>query len=742
MLEWISRLNRVQQGRGFQIGASAVVIAAMLVGFGWLFIKPPAPDALGPQLPSVTSAIEKGAIGPGAAPGGNDSQAQNGPAQNGQAQNGEAQNGQPGDKADAPTAEERSTEAIVRDVIAARADPTALGVALAIGGGLALAVIWLGVGLLYLALGVVAIGAIKLGPVLHVGQGYVAVAVGVLILTAVFVALMQVARLLTGYSMWMLVFAAVALGVGVGVGLGVSSAVPGSKAGPAGVLAGMAAFAAAFVPMVRFTMSMQPGAVSAIARNTLAEAVRLRLSVVFLVLLILGLAGLPQLLDPHEFLRYRVQSFLQYGVGGTFWLIGLLVVLFGVASVAFDQRDKTIWQTMTKPVSPAQYVLGKWLGVAMLAGVLLAVCGSGVYLFTEYLRNQPAAHEVRAYVAEDGRLISNDRMILETQVLSARETVQIEPWQIDEKRFDEGLNERVEAILQEEAVPGETQEARDQRRAQVLARIAGDLRKSVLQAQRVIGPGDSGVYRFNGLQDARTSNRPLVLRYKVNSGGNMPDVLYRITFQFRGAQAEVREVPLAQMLTMPLLPGIVGDDGTVEVQITNGDVFKGAREGANPESISFPPDGLEITYAAGSFRMNFLRVIAILWVKLAFLAMVGVVAGTFLSFPVACLVSLTVFFSAEGASFTKSALDNYATEDRQGKTLIFNTIVSKVAEAVSGTFQVYSDLRPTARLVEGLRLGWADAASGTAVLLLSTVVLYVIGVFVMKKRELAIYSGQ
>jgi ABC-type transport system involved in multi-copper enzyme maturation permease subunit len=716
----------VQQGRGFQLGASVVVLALMVIGFGWLFLRPPAPDIMPPQPPDVNAAIAKGAVGANTAA----------PA------DANTPEGQANPENGGLSADEQSTLAIVRDVVAARADTTALGVAIALGAALSLAVIWLGIGLFYLALVVVAAGAVKLGPVLHIGEGYIAVAVGVMILTAVFIALMQLAKLLTSYSLWMLVFAVVALGVGVGVGLGVSAALPGGSAGPAGVLAGFVAFAAAFVPLVRFTMTMQPGAVSAIAKNTLAEAVRLRLSVVFLVLLILGLAALPQLLDANEFLRYRVQSFLQYGIGGTFWLIGLLVVLFAVASVAFDQRDKTIWQTMTKPVSAAQYVLGKWLGVSLLAAVLLAVCGSGVYLFTEYLRNQPATHEVRAYVAEEGRLISDDRMILETQVLSARDTVQIEPWQIDETKFKDSLNARVESILQDGAVPGETAASRDARRSQVTSRIEGDLRKAVQQSQRVIGPGASVVYRFDGLQAAKTSNRPLVLRYKVNAGSNMPDVLYRVTFQFRGAPAEVREVPLAQMLTMPLLPNIVDDDGTVEVQITNGDVFRGGREAFNPESMSFPPDGLEITYAAGSFRMNFLRVMVILWVKLAFLAMVGVVAGTFLSFPVACLVSLTVFFAAEGASFTQSALDNYQTEDREGKTLILNTIVSNVAEIVSRTFKVYSDLRPTSRLVEGLRLSWSDAATGMVVLLLSTVVLYAIGVYVMKRRELAIYSGQ
>lgn len=102
------------------------------------------------------------------------------------------------------------------------------------------------------------------------------------------------------------------------------------------------------------------------------------------------------MLDPEQPLRYRVQSFLQYSVGGSFWLIAVLVLTFTTASICFEQRDKVIWQTMTKPVSHAKYLLGKWVGVTGLAAVLLLVCGAAIFMFTEYLRDQPAKDEGRA----------------------------------------------------------------------------------------------------------------------------------------------------------------------------------------------------------------------------------------------------------------------------------------------------------------------------------------------------------
>ena len=85
--------------------------------------------------------------------------------------------------------------------------------------------------------------------------------------------------------------------------------------------------------------------VFAIARNVLVESVRLKISLVFIVLLVFFLAGLPFFLDPAQPLRYRVQMFLTYGTGGAFWTLALLTVL--LAGCAGQQ------QVETAPARPA-----------------------------------------------------------------------------------------------------------------------------------------------------------------------------------------------------------------------------------------------------------------------------------------------------------------------------------------------------------------------------------------------------
>lgn len=575
-----------------------------------------------------------------------------------------------------PTLE--SSRAIIQGVLDAKRDPTGSIVLFGIIALLYVAAVWLDLGLTVLALSAAAAAVFALAWTTAWGKRYAPLGLGIVALTGAFTILMRLAALLLS----------------------------------------------------------SPTPITAVARTVLAEAVRLRLTLFFIVLLIFLLAALPMLLSSETSLRYRVQQFLQYGVSGSFHLIALLTVLFAVATVTFDQRDKTIWQTITKPVAPWQYVTGKFLGVWVLAGVLLAVTGSGVFLFVEYLRAQPAQGEGEAYASVD-QTISEDRLLLDRLVLAAREKRDAEPLPVNEEQLRLNIQQKVEMEV-ERLQASINPEERVLDRAKIAADMAASLRKAVQVSYRTLGPGDIREFRFTGLRAARESRGVLFLRYKINAGSNDPTTLYRLTIQIGNSAPEVFEVTLGHFQTLNLVPEAIDEDGTLVLRIANGDF---TQRMANAESLTFPPDGLEVSFSAGSYRANFARVFVVLWIKLAFLAMLGVCMGTFLSFPVACMVAITVFFAAEGSSFLRGALENYWTEDEKGKTLYVNTVVSWIAGGISWFFQLYGDLRPTQKLVEGVRLTWGTVAQGTAMSLAMTGVLYLGATIALRRRELAVYSG-
>lgn len=657
----LARADRVQQSRLFKVSASGAIIAALIIfiiGYAIAVSRTPAPvlEEFGsiPVQPEEVAADDPARV---SAPGGEPEFA-------------------PGTSDPAMQA----TRAIINDVLSAQRDITGVVYLAVVIALVALAAVWLNLGLTMLALAVLAAGVFGLAWTTAFGRKYAPLGIGVVALAGSFSILMQLAR------------------------VALSSAKP----------------------------------VPAIARTVLAEAVRLRLSMFFIVMLIFLMASLPMLLQADMSLRYRVQQFLTYGVSGSFHLIAFLTVLFAVATVTFDQRDKTIWQTITKPVSASQYVLGKFLGVWVLAGVLLAVSGSGVFLFVEYLKSQPAAGEGEAYLSTDGS-ISKDRVLLNNMVLAARESRDIDPLKADEAQLRKNIEEKVDAELARLQAALDTTQTRDLKREDILASLTRDLRKSIQIYHRSIPPGKTQTYNFSDLGAARDSNRLLFLRFKVNAGSNAPDSLYRMTFQLGSSEAFVREVGLGQTQVIEFLPTAIDENGDLSLRIANGDVFQ---QMMNPETAVFPPDGLEISFSAGSFRANFFRVFAVLWLKLAFLAMLGVCLGTFLSFPVACLVALTIFFAAEGSVFLKASLENYWTADKDGKTLYFNLFVSAIAESIAWFFQLYGGLRPNQKLVEGLRLTWASVAQGGLMAFAMTLVLYFSATLALRRRELATYSGQ
>ncbi|MBX3381123.1 MAG: hypothetical protein KF805_13600 [Phycisphaeraceae bacterium] len=575
-----------------------------------------------------------------------------------------------------PSAEESNAQVAVRainSILARQADTTQVIVPVLGATLFAVLVIWLGLGLSYLGIAVALVGLYFVGKALPGTRSWVIFLVGAGALWAIFIGLIATGRLLLS----------------------------------------------------------APHQVFSIARNTLDQAVRMKVSAVFVVLLVILLAALPLLLDPKDTLRYRVQNFLQYGTGLSYTIIAVLTVLFSVYTVATEQRDRVIWQTVTKPVAAWQYVLGKWLGVVMLSAVLLSVTGGAVYLFTEYLRSQPAQGERKAFVTEDGSVMSADRRILETQVLTARVTVLPEPPALDEKAINESVEARIKA--EQHNRPDFGKDPADREGA------TADLIRAINIEYRTIEPGRDRIFAFSGLKTAKDNDLPVILRFRPESGSNRPDLQYILTFLFpANGSSVVEKVALAQSHTIALSPGVINDEGVMIVSIVNGDFFNRV---PNPGITYFSVDALEVSYAAGSYRMNFVRVFAVLWLKTAFVAMAGVCAATFLSFSVATLTAFGVFLVAESARFITGALENWNITDNKGHDLLFFWIIDRIATGVSAPFRFYSDLRPSQRLVEGILMPWSSVATGGLLLILLIVVLFAVGSLIFRSRELAIYSG-
>jgi hypothetical protein len=106
--------------------------------------------------------------------------------------------------------------------------------------------------------------------------------------------------------------------------------------------AGMGLLTFTFVLLTRALLIafQYPNQVLAVAHTVIKEASRSRLSLVFVILLLVGLPLLPIWLDPDTPLRFRIQTFISRSLGMTYALAACMTLFLACATVAFEIRDR------------------------------------------------------------------------------------------------------------------------------------------------------------------------------------------------------------------------------------------------------------------------------------------------------------------------------------------------------------------------------------------------------------------
>ena len=381
-----------------------------------------------------------------------------------------------------------------------------------------------------------------------------------------------------------------------------------------------------------------PGAI-AVARTVVDEAVRMRVTLVLAILVILSLPILPLLLDSSERLSYRVQFLLTWALGGTGFLLSLMTVFLGCGSLNGDIDSSRIHLTLTKPLGRAEYLFGKWLGLATVNLLLVLLAGGGVYTLTRILAAAEANNDA-------------DRRAVDEQVLTSR--LNVLPKHPSGAAFDKNLDS-ILADLEKEIPDAFRTDPVGTR-----ARIRDDYYRNWYSLK----PDRVGEFVFDGLADAKRKSRWVHLR--IRPYGDVPGIDHadvKFTMWLNG-----RPYPYVDNEHKPyLLPGgithtlelpseAIDDEGKLRVSLANKNLLiPGASQ---PVWITMRPGtGLQLLEKVGGFEPNFLWGLLIMWLKLVLIAAVAITAATFLGFPMAVLTSLLVFISAFGSSYIGDSLE-------------------------------------------------------------------------------------
>jgi hypothetical protein len=185
-----------------------------------------------------------------------------------------------------------------------------------------------------------------------------------------------------------------------------------------------------------------------------------------------------------------------------------------------------------------------------------------------------------------------------------------------------------------------------------------------------IGPENRTVYRFTGLNNLPAGTKSVQLRMKPKAATSQPFVYFVLRGNGRPVPNQMEGDLYGSNLykladnkfhVIPIQADMINEAGAIDLEVFNVRL----PDAPQPPSLTFnTKDGLEVLYRVGSFEGNLLRSMTIVWLRLAFLAMLGLAAGTFLGFPVACLLAGLFYIAAAGHGYITESFSYYAAFPR------------------------------------------------------------------------------
>ncbi|MCL2330762.1 MAG: ABC transporter permease, partial [Phycisphaerae bacterium] len=413
-------------------------------------------------------------------------------------------------------------------------------------------------------------------------------------------------------------------------------------------------------------------------------------------------------------LTSRVQSFLAYALGSTGFILSVVTVFLSCMAISEEIVNKRIFMIATKPLPRWQFVVGKWLGISVLNAALLLVCLVAILIATWLLQKLPTN-------------VAGDRGRLENEVLSARHGV---------PPITPDFRANVEQAMRQMREQGQFENATRADQSMAEQQLAENLSKS----WRSLPPRRPMQFEFRNLLVDRKAKGFLQIHMKPTHPGGLSDISLPLIIQCGDpAEPETLTNQLADSYAVGLFHSIpvpysaVNSKGVLYVMMANMD-----------PRYTFTFEGketLELMYDVGTFHWNVFRALSIIWCRLGFLAAVGLMMSSFLSFPVASMGTFLILIAASSAGFLAEALDWVAPEgyaeyrDTMGP---IGPILRSIVQSFMWIVPDFSKNDPDDNIVNGrlVTLMWLILAFAELIVIKASIVLGA-GCLIFSRRELA-----
>jgi hypothetical protein len=450
----------------------------------------------------------------------------------------------------------------------------------------------------------------------------------------------------------------------------------------------------------------------AIAWLTWKAALRFRLFAVIAVLLVLAVVGLPLVIKDDGTASGFTQIILTYTLSAVTILLGISTLWLSCGTLARDIEECQIQVVATKPVARWQIWLGKWFGIASLNAALLLLAGVCIYATLQWRASKLPAQE---------------QTQLRQQVLVARGSARPD-------NVDAQIDTETEQILQNrlKQTPLTTAD---------LAEVRNQIRAQVKSDFELAPPGVPRGWTVDlGLAKNYLHNQPLQMRVKFNAANHNPSGTFVALWQI-GDPNSTNLVQLAPMSLSPdtfheftIPPNLYDANGKLTIIFLN----------PNNISLLFPvEDGITVLYPESTFTVNFLRALGIIFCWLILLSAIGLMAASFLSFPVATFFSLAMLAVAF-SSDTLAENIGLATPTPGGPAIpISQVLINNFYRVIVAVLSLAENFSPIDSVSTGRSIPWSELGAAFAqIVLLLGGIFAVAGIILFNRRELATAQTQ
>ena len=462
--------------------------------------------------------------------------------------------------------------------------------------------------------------------------------------------------------------------------------------------------------LVSFLLGRGASGIAAVGKVTFSHAIRMKIAIVVLLLLIVLLPLMSMIIDGNGTLMGKLQTFASYGLGLIGFLLSILTIAISCFSFSNDLKRKHLYLTVTKPIRRFELLLGKLLGLILLNLILLTLFGS--ILYAGVMAIPKMSHAPRDQVAK-----------AEHEFFTAR--IGLTP-QLDMGSLREKAVQRFQDLQKSKQLP----------EGMSLSRVMAELQSEEVMKAKSVAPGIEKVWEFENvhIKNAEDPNTVIFIRYKYQTSVEPADG--QVFGQWR--VGDLRQHGPNEARTQ--IYGMDGQESTrtmhefaVPADAVAADGYLAVRFFNNPslnQTVIIPED-VEVLYRTGGFGANYIRTIVLVFVQLTFLSILGLSLTTFLSFPIAILISVSVFFVGLINFFIMDAIGMVS----QTLLVVYSFMIKPLLWFLPHFDQMY---QPSWYIVDGKTLEWTFLLSTIGVTLcIKGLLLLVAGMYIFSRREVA-----